>query len=106
MGVNGWIFKTEHDSQGNIEHYKTRLVAKVFTQKDSIDYKKTFSPVSRKNSFKIIMALVVHCDHELHQMDIKTFFLNGDLEEDVYMDQPVGLTKEGKEHIVTIIFFN
>jgi len=95
-----WVFKTKRDSQGNIERYKARLVAKGFTQKDGINYKETFSPVSKKDSFRIIMALVAHYDLELHQMDVKTAFLNGDLEEDVYMDQPVGFAEEGKEHMV------
>ena len=76
------------------------MVAKGFTQKDDIDYKKTFSLVSKKDSFRIIMALVAHYDLELHQMHVKTAFLNGDLEEDVYMDQPVGFIEEGKEYMV------
>jgi len=91
-----WVFKTKRNSHGNIERYKARLVAIGFTQKDGIDYKKTFSPVSKKDSFRIIMALVAHYDLELHQMDVKTAFLNGDLEEDVYMDQPVKFIEEGK----------
>ena len=95
-----WVFKTKRDSHGNLERYKARLVAKGFTQKDDIDYKETFSPVSRKDSFRIIMALVAHYDLELHQMDVKTAFLNGDLEENVCMDQPMGFSVEGKEHIV------
>ena len=57
-------------------------------------------PVSKKDSFRIIMALVPYYDLELHQIDVKTAFLNGNLEEDVYMDQPVGFTEEGKEHMV------
>ncbi|RVW75834.1 Retrovirus-related Pol polyprotein from transposon TNT 1-94 [Vitis vinifera] len=53
-----WIFKTKRDSNGNVERYKARLVAKGFTQKEGIDFKETFSPVSTKDSFRIIMALV------------------------------------------------
>ena len=83
-----WVFKTKRDSKGNVERYKARLVAKGYTQKDGIDYKETFSPVSRKDSLRIVMALVAHFDLELHQMDVKMAFLNGDLEEEVYMDQP------------------
>ncbi|RVW85181.1 Retrovirus-related Pol polyprotein from transposon TNT 1-94 [Vitis vinifera] len=80
-----WIFKTKRDSNGNVERYKARLVAKGFTQKEGIDFKETFSPVSTKDSFRIIMALVAHYDLELHQMDIKTAFLNGDIDETIYM---------------------
>ena len=70
-----WIFKTKRDSKGNIVRYKARLVAKGFTQKGGIDYKETFSPVSSKDSFRIIMALIAHYDLELHQMGVKTAFL-------------------------------
>jgi hypothetical protein len=74
-------------------------VAKSFTQREGIDYTKAFSPVSSKDSFRIIMALVAHYDLKLHQMDVKTAFLNGNLQENVYMAQPEGFTVEGKEHM-------
>ena len=80
-----WAFKTK-DSHGNLEGYKVRLVTKGFTQRDDVDHKETFSLVTWKDSFRIIMALIAHYDLELHQMDVKTTFLNGDLEENVYMD--------------------
>ena len=95
-----WVFKTKRDSKGNVERYKARLVAKGYTQKDGIDYKETFSPVSRKDSLRIVMALVAHFDLELHQMDVKTAFLNGDLEEEVYMDQPQGFETTSKINLV------
>ena len=63
-----WIFKTKKDSLGNIERHKTWLVAKGFAQREGVDYKETFSPVSMKDSLHIIMTLVVHFDLELHQM--------------------------------------
>ena len=94
-----WVYKTKRDSKGNVERFKARLVAKGFTQREGIDYNETFSPVSTKDSFRIIMALVAHYDMELHQMDVKTAFLNGDLHETSYMAQPEGFAMEGKEHL-------
>ncbi|KAH9760840.1 Integrase catalytic domain-containing protein [Citrus sinensis] len=95
-----WVFKIKRDSLGNIERYKARLVAKGFTQQERINYHDTFSPVSKKDSFRIIMTLVAHFDMELHQMDVKTTFLNGDLEEEVHMRQPEGFISEGNDHLV------
>ncbi|WKA11053.1 hypothetical protein VitviT2T_028588 [Vitis vinifera] len=95
-----WVFKTKRDSLGNIKIYKARLVAKGFTLQEGIDYHDTFSLVSKKDSFRIIMALVARFDMELHQMDVKTTFLNGDLEEEVYMKQLEGFITNGNNHIV------
>lgn len=95
-----WVFKTKKDSLGNIERYKARLVAKGFTQKEGIDYTDTFSPVSKKDSLYVILALVAYFDLELHQMDVKTTFLNGDLEEEVYMKQPEGFSSNSGELLV------
>ena len=83
-----WIFKNKKDLKGNIERYKARLVAKGFTQRKALTLKKPFSVVSSKDSFTTIMTLVAHYDLELHQMDVKTAFLNGDIEEIIYMMQP------------------
>ena len=74
-------------------------MVKDFTQREGIDYNETFSPVSCKDSFRIIMALVAHYDLELHQMDVKTTFLNEDLEKNVYMAQPKGFFVEGNERM-------
>jgi hypothetical protein len=95
-----WVFKTKKDSLGNIERYKARLVAKGFTQKEGIDYTETFSPVSKKDSLHVIMALVAHFDLELQKMDVKMAFLNGDLEEEVYMKQPEGFPSSDGEQLV------
>jgi hypothetical protein len=67
-----WVYETKHDSKGNVERYKARLVAKGFTQREGINYHETFSHVSTKDSFWIIMALVAHFDLDLHHMDAKT----------------------------------
>ena len=85
--VYKWIFKTKKDSKGNIERYKARLVAKGFTQREGIDYNEPFSPISSKDSFRIIMAFFDHFDLELHQMDVKTTFLNREMDETIYMEQ-------------------
>jgi hypothetical protein len=95
-----WVFKTKKDSLGNIERYKARLVAKGFTHKKGIDYTETFSPVSKKDSLHVIMALVAHFDLELQQMDVKMTFLNRDLEEEVYMKQPKGFPSSDGEQLV------
>jgi hypothetical protein len=64
-----WVYKIKHDSKGNIDRFKARLMTKDFTQRGGIDYNEMFSPVSSKDSFRIIMALVAHYGLELHQMD-------------------------------------
>jgi len=93
-----WVFKTKRDSHDNIKCYKVRLVVKDFIQKYGIKYKETFSPISEKDSFGIIMALIAHYDLELHQIDVKSAFLNGDLEQDVCMDQSVGFWRKKGIH--------
>ncbi|GJW24172.1 retrovirus-related pol polyprotein from transposon TNT 1-94 [Tanacetum coccineum] len=98
-----WVFKTKLGLNGNIERYKARLVVKGYTQKEGDYYKETFSPVSRKDSLRIMMALVAHFNLELHQMDVKTVFLNGDLHEDVYMAQSQGFKSKGQEHLHNFI---
>nr|GEW72495.1 putative zinc finger, CCHC-type [Tanacetum cinerariifolium] len=95
-----WVYKTKLDPNGNVKRYKARLVAKGYTQKESVDYKETFSHVSRKDSLRIVVALIAHFDLELHQMDVKMAFLNADLHEDVYMAQPQGFKSKGQEHLI------
>ena len=95
-----WIFKTKRNSKGNKERYKTRLVAKGFTQREGIDYNEIFSPVSLKDSFRFIMALVAHFDLKLHQMSVKTAFLNGEIDETIYMEQPKNfVTRDSKSMV-------
>jgi hypothetical protein len=94
-----WVYKIKHDSKENIDRFKVRLMAKGFTQREGIHYNEAFSPVSSKDSFRIIMALMAHYDLELHQMDVGTTFLNGDLYKNVYMEQPRDFVIEGKEKL-------
>ena len=95
-----WVFKTKREAKGYVERYKTRLVAKGYSQREGIDFKETFSPVSTKDSLCIIMAIVAHFDLELHQMDVRITFLNRDLVKDVYMSQPIGFEEVGKKTMV------
>jgi len=76
---------------------KPRLVAKDFPQIEDIDYKEAFSLVVRFTSIRLLLALVAHLDFELFQMDVKTAFFNGNLEEDIYMDQAIGFVSKGQE---------
>jgi hypothetical protein len=94
-----WVYKTKCDSKGNIERFKTRLVAKHFTQRECIDYTETFSLISCKDSLRIIIVLVTNYDLELYQMDVKTTFLNENLLENVYKTQPKGFAIKEKEHM-------
>ena len=79
---------------------KQDLQPKDSLNKEGIDYHDTFSLISKKDSFWIIMTLVAHFNMELHQMDVKTTFLNGDLEEEVYMKQQKGFMSNGNDHMV------
>ncbi|KAK8562192.1 hypothetical protein V6N12_049239 [Hibiscus sabdariffa] len=85
-----WVFKKKTDMDGNVQTYKGRLVAKGFRQIHGVDYDETFSPVAMFKSIRILLAVVTFHDYEIWQMDVKTAFLNGKLEEDVYMTQPEG----------------
>ena len=87
---NKWVFKRKTDMDGNLTTYKARLVAKGYRQVQGIDYEETFSPVAMFKSIRILLAIAAFYDYEIWQMDVKTAFLNGDLEEEVYMVQPEG----------------
>ena len=80
-----WIFKKKIGVDGKVETYKARLVAKGYRQRQGVDYDETFSPVAMLKSIRILLAITAHYDYEIWQMDVKTAFLNGNLEE-VYND--------------------
>ena len=76
---------------GNIEKYKARFVARGFSQKERIEYEETFAPIARYTSIRSVLALAAVMKWKIHQMDIKTAFLNGVVEEEVYVENPIGL---------------
>lgn len=92
-----WIFKKKMKADGSIDKYKARLVAKGYKQKEGLDYFDTYSPVTRITSIRTLIAIAAIYNLEIHQMDVKTAFLNGDLEEEIYMEQPEGFIVPGKE---------
>ncbi len=87
-----WVFKIKHGVDGEVKRYKAKLVARGFTQTFGVDYNETFAPVAKFMSIRCILALEAIEDIEIHQMDVKTAFFNGDLEEEIYMEQPKGFT--------------
>ena len=95
-----WIFKQKIDADGTVKHYKARLVAQGYSQRFGLDYKETFSPVVRFESVRSVIALGEHYKLQLHQMDVSTAFLYGELSEEVFMKQPEGFTKPSEEHLV------
>src|SRR3954462_13733251 len=85
-----WIFKKKTDADGNVTIYKAQLVSKGYRQVQGVDYDETFSPVAMLKSVRIMLAIAAFYDYEIWQMDVKTAFLNGFLEEELYMMQPEG----------------
>ena len=84
-------------TDGSIDKYKARLVIKGYKQKEGLDYFDTYSLVTRISSIRMLIAIAVIHNLEIHQMDVKTAFLNGDLDEEIYMEQPEGFIVPGQE---------
>ncbi|KAG5527251.1 hypothetical protein RHGRI_028223 [Rhododendron griersonianum] len=95
-----WVFRRKYNTDNSVHTFKARLVAKGFRQKEGIDYFDTYAPVARITSIRILMALASIYHLQIHQMDVKTAFLNGDIDEEVYMDQPEGFVLPGNERKV------
>ena len=85
-----WVFTVKYNSDNTVEKYKARLVAKGFTQTYDIDYSETFAPVAKLNTVRVLLSLAVNLNWPLNQLDVKNAFLNGDLQEEVYMDSLAG----------------
>ena len=96
-----WVYAKKQGSlKKDTVRYKARLVAKGYAQREGIDYNEVFSPVVKHSSIRILLALVAQYELDLDQLDVKTVFLHGDLDEEIYMSQPTGFKTAGKENMV------
>eukprot|EP00253_Pinus_taeda_P010262 PITA_10262 len=92
-----WLYKVKHAADGSIEKFKARFVARGFSQVEGVDYEETFAPVARYTSIRSIISIAAEMVWKIHQMDVKTAFLNGFIQEEVYIEQPQGFEVHGKE---------
>ncbi|KAH9654151.1 hypothetical protein KPL70_027652 [Citrus sinensis] len=97
---NKWVYKIKRDGNDQVERYRARLVVKGYAQKEGIDFNEIFSPVVRLTTVKVVLAMCATLDLHLEQLDVKTIFLHEELEEEIYMLQPEGFAKTGKENLV------
>ena len=94
---NKWVYKVKTDEHPARPRYKARLVVKGFSQRKGIDFDEIFSPVVKMCSIHVVLGLAASLDLEVEQMDVKTAFLHGDLDKEIYMEQPEGFQVKGKE---------
>ena len=97
---NKWVYKIKRDGNDQVERYRARLVVKGYAQKEGIDFNEIFSPVVRLTTIRVVLAMCAALDLHLEQLDVKTAFLHGELEEEIYMLQPEGFKEQGKENLV------
>ena len=90
-----WVFIVKYKVDGTLDRYKARLVAKRYTQTYRADYQETFSPVAKMNTVRVLIYLAANMDWPLKQFDVKNAFLHENLEEEVYMDFPLGYSNGG-----------
>ncbi len=92
--------KNKYKADGSLDKHKARLVEKGFAQREGVDYEETFAPTAKWATIRTLFALAAHNGWKVHQMDVKTAFLNGDLKENVFMSQLEGFVVKGHEHKV------
>lgn len=97
---NKWVYRLKTEETSSHLRYTARLVVKDFSQKPGIDFDEIFSPVVKMSSIRVVLGIAAAMDLEIEQLDVKTTFLHGDLEEEIYMEQPEGFKVAGKEHLV------
>ncbi|KAH9657251.1 hypothetical protein KPL70_022991 [Citrus sinensis] len=97
---NKWVYKIKRDGNDPVERYHARLVVKGYAQKEGIDFNEIFSPVVRLTTVRVVLAMCATFDLHLEQLDVKTAFFHGELEEEIYMLQLEGFAETGKENLV------
>jgi len=95
-----WVYKVKHNADGSVNRYKTRLVAKSYAQTYGIDYEETYSPIAKMTTIRAVIVIVAAKGWSLHQMDVKNVFLHGDLQEEVYMEQPPSYVDQTHPNLV------
>ncbi|KAL9258749.1 Retrovirus-related Pol polyprotein from transposon TNT 1-94-like protein [Drosera capensis] len=90
-----WVFQLKKDIDGRVVKHKARLVAKGYIQRQGTDFKEVFAPVAKRDMVRMILALAVNQSWEVHHMDVKSTFLNGELEEELYATQSKGFEVQG-----------
>jgi hypothetical protein len=85
-----WVYRTKYASNGSVEIHKARLVSKGLSKVEGIEYNETFYPVAKMNSIILVLSLATSHKWEVHQLDVKSSFLHGDLQEEIYMEQSLG----------------
>ena len=92
-----WVYKTKYNEDGTVQKHKARLVAKGYSQQPGIDFTETFAPVVRMETIRSVLAVAAQFQLPVYQLDVKSVFLNGELQEEVYVEQPQGYIKKGQE---------
>jgi len=95
-----WVYKVKRNERGEVVRHKARLVAKGFVQREGIDFEEVFAPVARMEYVRLLLALAAGRSCKVHHLDVKSAFLNGELAEEVYVQQPPGFVVAGEEHRV------
>nr|KYP75090.1 Retrovirus-related Pol polyprotein from transposon TNT 1-94 [Cajanus cajan] len=103
LGYLKWVYRTKLNADGSINKHKARLVVKGYAQIFGVDYSDTFAPVARLETIRLLLAIAAQKNWKVYQLDVKSAFLNGFLQEEIYVEQPQGFVKEGEEDKVYLL---